>query len=141
MGFSLKDISSQSKPGTLGTKTSVGRVGLGSAFSGGGRVSLILLKVTFDSSLMLWTKHPTNISIKIDTTKEFATDDGGMANNEKDNDDVCSSLLRMYLSLTTRMIVRLEQRQSHVPRNDSRDDRLEGSRLGESSLQSFISME
>ncbi|KAF8903244.1 hypothetical protein CPB85DRAFT_1226543, partial [Mucidula mucida] len=107
MGFSLKDISSQSKPGTLGTKTS----------------------------------HPTNISIKIDTTKEFATDDGGMANNEKDNDDVCSSLLRMYLSLTTRMIVRLEQRQSHVPRNDSRDDRLQGSRLGESSLQSFISME
>ncbi|KAF8903267.1 hypothetical protein CPB85DRAFT_1438422 [Mucidula mucida] len=47
--------------------------------------------VTFDSSLMLWTKHPTNISIKIDTTKEFATDDGGMANNEKDNDDSGSS--------------------------------------------------
>ncbi|KAF8992649.1 hypothetical protein BDZ89DRAFT_1150964 [Hymenopellis radicata] len=68
MGFSLKDISTQSKAGTLGTKTSIGRVGLGSAFSGGGL-------------------HPTNISINIDTTKEFATDDGSMANNEKDNVD------------------------------------------------------
>ncbi|KAF9013691.1 hypothetical protein BDZ89DRAFT_1046717 [Hymenopellis radicata] len=35
-GFSLKDLSTQSKAGTLGTKTSIGRVGLGSAFSAGG---------------------------------------------------------------------------------------------------------